>query len=151
MARADRTLDLVNIPSESRDEAVVYAYVKASVGLETVYDDGESVIFARRSGKPLVLLAGHTDTVPAQGNLPGRIDDGAVIGLGASDMKGGLAVMIELAAWARDADLAYDLAFLFFPRSSSAVAASLAAESGEPCCLAAEAAAAAAGGSRADS
>jgi succinyl-diaminopimelate desuccinylase len=116
MALADRTLDLVNIPSESRDEAVVYAYVKASVGLETVYDDGESVIFARRSGKPLVLLAGHTDTVPAQGNLPGRIDDGAVIGLGASDMKGGLAVMIELAAWARDADLAYDLAFLFFPR-----------------------------------
>jgi succinyl-diaminopimelate desuccinylase len=74
------------------------------------------VLFAKRTGKPLVLLAGHTDTVPAQGNLPGRIEDGAVLGLGASDMKGGLAVMIELGRWAADTELAYDLALLFFPR-----------------------------------
>jgi succinyl-diaminopimelate desuccinylase len=116
MALADRTLDLVNIPSESRNEAALYDYVRASVPLETAYDDGESVLFAKRSGNPLVLFAGHTDTVPAQENLPGRIDGGAVIGLGASDMKGGLAVMIELARWAHDADTAYDVAFLFFPR-----------------------------------
>ena len=38
------------------------------------------------------------------------------MGLGASDMKGGLAVMIELAHWAAEAELAYDLALLFFPR-----------------------------------
>ncbi len=53
---------------------------------------------------------------PAQGNLPGRIEDGAVVGLGATDMKGGLAVMIELGRWAAEAELAYDLALLFFPR-----------------------------------
>jgi len=116
MALADRTLDLVNIPSESRDEAALYDYVRASVPLDAAYDDGESLLFAKRSGKPLVLLAGHTDTVPAQGNLPGRIEDGAVIGLGASDMKGGLAVMIELARRAHEANLAYDVGFLFFPR-----------------------------------
>jgi succinyl-diaminopimelate desuccinylase len=116
MALADRTLDLVNIASESRNEAALYDYVRASVPLEVAYDDGESVLFAERSGKPLVLLAGHTDTVPAQDNFPGRIEDGAVIGLGASDMKGGLAVMIELARWARHTETAYDIALLFFPR-----------------------------------
>ncbi len=79
-------------------------------------DDGESLLAARRNGRPLVVLAGHTDTVPAQANLPGSLADGAVLGLGASDMKGGLAVMIELANWAASAELAYDLAVLFFPR-----------------------------------
>jgi succinyl-diaminopimelate desuccinylase len=115
-ALADRTLELVNIPSESRSEAEARRYVQALVPLETAFDDGESLLFAKRAGKPLVLLAGHLDTVPAQGNLPGRIEDGSVVGLGASDMKGGLAVMIELARWAVEVELAYDLALLFFPR-----------------------------------
>jgi succinyl-diaminopimelate desuccinylase len=113
---AARTLELVDVPSPSHSEAALYAYVKASVALPLVYDDGESLLYARRSGRPLVLLSGHTDTVPAQGNIPGRIADGAVHGLGASDMKGGLAVMIELAAWAEQAELGFDLALLFFPR-----------------------------------
>jgi succinyl-diaminopimelate desuccinylase len=116
MALAQRTLDLVNIASESRSEAELYRYVLGAVPLEQAYSDGESVLFAKRTGKPLMLLAGHTDTVPAQGNLPGRIEGGAVVGLGASDMKGGLAVMIELGRWAADTELAYDLALLFFPR-----------------------------------
>jgi succinyl-diaminopimelate desuccinylase len=116
MALAQRTLDLVNIPSESRSEAELYSYITSAVPLDEAYSDGESVLYAKRTGKPLVLLAGHTDTVPAQGNLPGRIEDGAVIGLGASDMKGGLAVMIELGRWAAETELAYDLGLLFFPR-----------------------------------
>ena len=113
---AQRTLELVDIPSESRYEAAAAAYVQEAVPLELIFSDGETLVYAKRRGKPLVLLAGHTDTVPAQGNLPGRVEDGAVVGLGASDMKGGLAVMIELARWADGADLAYDLALLFFPR-----------------------------------
>ena len=113
---AEQTLALVNIASPSHDEARLYEYVAAAVPLPLVHDDGESLLYAKRSGKPLVLLAGHTDTVPAQGNFPGRIEDGAVHGLGATDMKGGLAVMIELAHWAAEADLAYDLGLLFFPR-----------------------------------
>jgi succinyl-diaminopimelate desuccinylase len=116
MALAQRTLDLVNIPSESRHEAELYGYVTSAVPLDEAYADGESVLYAKRTGKPLVLLAGHTDTVPAQGNLPGRVEDGAVVGLGASDMKGGLAVMIELGRWAAETELAYDLGLLFFPR-----------------------------------
>jgi succinyl-diaminopimelate desuccinylase len=115
-ALAERTLELVNIPSESGNEANVYSLVSQYVPIPKVLDDGESLLFAKRSGGPLILLAGHTDTVPEQGNLPGRIENGSVHGLGASDMKGGLAVMIELARWAGETDLAYDLALLFFPR-----------------------------------
>jgi succinyl-diaminopimelate desuccinylase len=103
MALADRTLALVDVPSQSGDEAELYRLIRGSVPLEKVYDDGESLVFAKRSGRPLVLLAGHTDTVPAQGNIPGR-------------MKGGVAVMLELADWAASAEPAYDVAFLFFPR-----------------------------------
>lgn len=60
-----------------------------------LYDDGEAILWGDPAAP--VVLAGHLDTVPAQGNLPGRIDDGVVHGLGASDMKGGVAVMLELA------------------------------------------------------
>ena len=115
-ALAERTLALVDLPSPSHEEKLVYDYVRGAVGLPLVHDDGESLLYAKRNGKPLVLLAGHTDTVPAQDNLPGRIENGAVHGLGSTDMKGGLAVMIELAGWAAEAELDYDLALLFFPR-----------------------------------
>jgi succinyl-diaminopimelate desuccinylase len=114
---ARRTLELVDIPSESRDEAAAMAYVRDALALEPAVATGE-VIFATTPlrGRELVVLAGHLDTVPAQGNLPGRIEAGSVIGLGASDMKGGVAVMLELAAWTASAEPAFDLGFLFFTR-----------------------------------
>ena len=116
---AARTLELVNIPSESRQEAEIAAYVAGALEWEPAWRSGETLWYDPGvGGRPLIVLAGHLDTVPSQGNIPGRRTDGAVAGLGASDMKGGLAVMIELARdWAdnRVPD-EYDLAFLFFPR-----------------------------------
>jgi succinyl-diaminopimelate desuccinylase len=97
---AARTLELVDIPSESlHEEAIrehVHGLVDGALAAEWLGDEACLFLPTRRAGIPLVLLAGHYDTVPAQGNLPGRIADGAVHGLGASDMKGGLAVAIEL-------------------------------------------------------
>jgi succinyl-diaminopimelate desuccinylase len=94
---AARTLELVDIRSESRGEAAIAHHVSEVLraGGASVRDLGDSCLLAG-SGRP-VLLAGHLDTVPAQGNRPGRRDAERVHGLGASDMKGAIAVMIELA------------------------------------------------------
>ncbi len=97
---AARTLELVDIPSESLHEERIRAHVRALVprGWEAETELEDAALYAppRRAGVPFVILAGHYDTVPAQGNVPGRTDDETVHGLGASDMKGGLAVALEL-------------------------------------------------------
>ncbi|HWH13105.1 MAG TPA: succinyl-diaminopimelate desuccinylase [Miltoncostaeaceae bacterium] len=128
---AARTLALVDIPSVSRDEARIAGHVAAAMdlpGWERRHDDGEGFYWRtpRTPGRPLVLLAGHLDTVPAQDNLPGRIEGDWVVGLGASDMKGGLAVMLELARWVSEARpaRAVDLGLLFFTREELPVAES---------------------------
>lgn len=90
---AARTLELIDIPSESRDEAALAAHVLGL--LPGARDLGDTCVLAGEVGAR-VLLGGHFDTVPAQGNRPGRRDAECVHGLGASDMKGALAVMIEL-------------------------------------------------------
>jgi len=116
---AARTLELVDLPSESRDEAALAAHVLdvLRAGGVGARDAGDTCVLAgaaARGDRPLVLLAGHLDTVPAQGNVPGHRDSDAVHGLGAADMKGALAVMVELALAQAAADL--DLGYVFFGR-----------------------------------
>ena len=119
---ADRTLELVDVPSESHQEAALYEHVRdvlAAAPHVQVAEAGDTCLLVgvgeRRTDRPLVLLAGHLDTVPAQGNLPGRIADGWVHGLGAADMKGALAVMVELALDPPEA-MQVDLGLCFFGR-----------------------------------
>ena len=116
---AARTLELVNVHSPSWEEQAIAEYVAANMPWQPTWRDEETLWYAApREGRPLVVLAGHLDTVPANGNFPGRREDGVVHGLGASDMKGGLAVMIELARVLRFLRKAPPVAtgFLFFPR-----------------------------------
>jgi succinyl-diaminopimelate desuccinylase len=97
---ARRTLELVDIASPSLSEGAIRRAVRALVpeAFPPVYEGEEAFFWVRerRSGAPFLVLAGHYDTVPPQENLPGRIDGGAVHGCGASDMKGGVAVAVEL-------------------------------------------------------
>jgi succinyl-diaminopimelate desuccinylase len=90
--------------------------VRSRLQGEPLYDDGDAVVWGDEAAP--IVLAGHVDTVPAQENLPGRIADGAVHGLGASDMKGGVAVMLELARAGAPAR------YVFFTREEVALAES---------------------------
>ena len=117
---AARTLALLNIPSISRGEAALHAHIaeEASRFLTIKVTDEPAHGILLERGKPRLILAGHFDTVPEQGNLEARQDGDVIHGLGASDMKGALAVMLGLAGWLeRDRpETAMDVGFLFFAR-----------------------------------
>ncbi len=118
---AARALELIDVPSESRDEAALAAHVLGvlEAGDVAVRDAGDTCVLAgvtERGERPLVLLAGHLDTVPAQDNRPGRREGDTILGLGAADMKGADAVMIELALGDVPARANVDLGFVFFGR-----------------------------------
>jgi len=73
--------------------------------------------FSPAAGRPRVLLAGHLDTVPPSGPFPESAQDGdRITGLGASDMKAGLAVMLGLAAGLPADALPYAVGFAFYDR-----------------------------------
>jgi succinyl-diaminopimelate desuccinylase len=64
------------------------------------------------------VLAGHTDTVPPNGNETARLEGDVLWGLGTADMKGGLAVMLAIARAVPDP--AVDLTFVFYAREEIA-------------------------------
>ena len=59
-----------------------------------------------------LVLAGHTDTVPPNGNQGARLDGDVLWGLGSADMKGGVAVLAELARTV--AEPAVDVTYVFY-------------------------------------
>ena len=118
---ASRALELIDVPSESRDEAALATLILGALrqGRVDARDAGDTCLLAgvtERRDRPLVLLAGHLDTVPAQENRPGRRDGDVVHGLGAADMKGAVAVMVELALSGLGERASVDLGYVFFGR-----------------------------------
>ncbi len=87
---------LVDIPSVTGDEGVIVDALARRLDGMDEHRFRKSLIVGRPTGAPMILLVGHLDTVPAQGQGPARIEDGVLHGLGAADMKGGLAVMVHL-------------------------------------------------------
>jgi succinyl-diaminopimelate desuccinylase len=118
---AERALALCAIRSPIGEEQELAAYVARETGGELL---GNAVVCGRVTGvRPAVLLAGHLDTVPLQeGDFPARRSEGRVFGRGASDMKGALAVMIEL--WRRLdlAKLPVELVQIYYDREEGPVA-----------------------------
>ncbi|MEO2171309.1 MAG: succinyl-diaminopimelate desuccinylase [Acidimicrobiales bacterium] len=116
------TAELVDIPSVSFDEAAIVAHLEAELraipGL-AVDRIGDNLVARTDLGRGhRLILAGHTDTVP--GDTSGsRLDGDVLWGLGTTDMKGGLAVMLELARVVREP--AVDVTWVFYAREEVAM------------------------------
>jgi succinyl-diaminopimelate desuccinylase len=111
------TAALVAVPSESLQEAALADAVEARLrripGLD-VERVGLNVVARTAQGRERrIVMAGHLDTVPANGNALPRIEGDVLHGLGAADMKSGVAVLLRLAedvaAFSR-----FDCTFVFY-------------------------------------
>ena len=111
------TAALVDIPSESRHEQLIADEIEGALKAQAphfeVVRNGDAVLARTNLGRPSrVLLAGHTDTVPANGNEVPRLEGDTLWGLGSTDMKAGLAVMLGLAREVRDP--AVEVTYVFY-------------------------------------
>jgi succinyl-diaminopimelate desuccinylase len=116
------TAELIDVPSVSWQEEALADRIEAELsavdGLE-VDRVGDNVVARTLLGRDTrIVLAGHLDTVPANGNERARLDADRLVGLGAADMKGGLAVMLDLACTSRTPTV--DVSYVFYAREEIA-------------------------------
>ncbi|RKW71582.1 succinyl-diaminopimelate desuccinylase [Galactobacter caseinivorans] len=105
---ADLTAALMDIESVSGREAAIADAVEAALRALphlSVLRDGDAIVARTNLGRAeRVVLAGHLDTVPlptspgSRGTVPSSWDGQTLYGRGATDMKGGVAVQLALAA-----------------------------------------------------
>lgn len=112
------TADLVDMPSVSFEETAIADWfeneLRAIPGLD-VTRVGDNVVARTNLGRTYrVALGGHLDTVPVNDNATARIEGQVLHGLGSADMKGGLAVMLELAR--NVIEPAVDVTYVFYAR-----------------------------------
>jgi succinyl-diaminopimelate desuccinylase len=117
------TATLVDIESESFQEQALVAHLEArlaAVPWVSIDRVGDNLVARTNLGRPRrLLLGGHTDTVPANANGVARLEGDTLWGLGAADMKGGLAIMLALAESVSTP--AVDVTYLFYAREEVAL------------------------------
>ncbi len=100
MTLLDTLVWLVDIPSVIGEEGRLCEALSRRLGAAysaaDIHRSRNSLVVGSYTGRPSVLLVGHIDTVPEQGQGPARIEGERLFGLGASDMKSGIAVMVHL-------------------------------------------------------
>lgn len=84
--------------------------------MQNVTRIGNALVVGQQTGRPLITLFGHLDTVPVQDNGDPVIADGRMAGLGTVDMKSGLAVMIHLLEDDAVRSGPYDVVGVFYDR-----------------------------------
>lgn len=112
----DLAAALVDIPSQSRKEGRLAGILEAdlrSCSHLDVLRVGDSVVARTGLGRAeRVCLAGHMDTVRPAGNERARVEEGTLWGVGSVDMKGGIAVLLDLARTVEEPVV--DLTYVFY-------------------------------------
>jgi succinyl-diaminopimelate desuccinylase len=114
------TMAVCNIESVSGNEARLADAVASALSAFThleIIRDGNAVVAKTNLGREQrVVIAGHLDTVPVANNLPTTLHhferEQVIIGRGTVDMKGGIAVMLKLAAELSEPK--YDITWVFY-------------------------------------
>jgi succinyl-diaminopimelate desuccinylase len=109
---------LVAIPSVTGDEGAIADWVAARLARLSAgacVRSGHSVVWqGPANGRPLLVLAGHLDTVPPNGNAGARHEEGRIYGVGSTDMKAGDAVMLATLETCDFERCPFDLAAIFY-------------------------------------
>ncbi|MGH8934523.1 MAG: succinyl-diaminopimelate desuccinylase [Egibacteraceae bacterium] len=94
---AELLLELLAMPCQTGEEGPIADWLARHYRDEPVLRVGQSLVVGDgRGDRPLVLLVGHLDVVPpTPADLRPRRDGAWIVGRGASDMKGGLAVAMS--------------------------------------------------------
>ena len=123
MTMVDTLVEIINIPSVTGDEDALCTWLterfEATLPVERI---GNSVIVGSHADKPFIALYGHLDTVPVQGDPTARIEGDRLVGLGVSDMKSGVAIMIELLDTDAAGNGPFDLVCVFYDREEGPAA-----------------------------
>ena len=110
------TTSLVNIPSVSHHEGELADAVERALSplahLELTRIGDNIIARTTLDRSERVVIAGHLDTVPPADNMTARLEGEMLYGIGACDMKGGVAVALALAARAVNPN--HDVTFVFY-------------------------------------
>lgn len=110
------TRALVDVESVSRNERLIADYVQEVLQQAPHLSTdrlGNTLMARTELGREQrVVLAGHLDTVPINGNFPSTVVDDLIYGCGTADMKSGVALALHLVATLNEP--AYDITFLFY-------------------------------------
>ncbi|HMR48164.1 MAG TPA: succinyl-diaminopimelate desuccinylase [Arachnia sp.] len=112
-----QVVDIESVSGNERQLADAVAETLLAQPHLAVERHGDCVVARTNLGRAeRVVIAGHLDTVPVAGNLPSTLEDHPdglrVVGRGTCDMKGGVAVMLTLAAELRAPNR--DITWIFY-------------------------------------
>ncbi|ADU96682.1 peptidase M20 [Thermovibrio ammonificans HB-1] len=112
---------LISIPSVYGNEKEIADYCEKELSgnpkLKVIRENNTLVAHTEiNPEKRTVALVGHLDTVDVPNSKTGKVENGKLYGLGASDMKAGDAVILKIAQDLKEAESRFNLFFILYEK-----------------------------------